>query len=94
MAKGSTPKADLRTPRNGKPAISGLLHTWLMHHPDALALIDEWLALRAIGETMWSMKDVLAELKLSHDMPPFGDSGLRGWLERNRTELYRQGLPR
>jgi hypothetical protein len=83
--------ADLKTPRNGKPTISGALTMWLGHHPEAVKFLDEWLELRATGDTLWSLKDVLAELKASYGMPAFGDSGLRSWVERNRSEIYRRG---
>lgn len=94
MAAKPAPKTkpNLREPRGGKPpALSGQLDAWLRAHPDALAVIDEWLELRTVGETSWSLRDVLAELRISHSMPAFGASGVRNWLERHRTALYCRG---
>lgn len=93
QTEGKAPqRPNLRAPRGGKPAaMSGQLGTWLNAHPAALAVVDEWLELRAVGETAWSLRDVLAELRLNYGMPAFGDSGVRLWLERNRTALYCRG---
>jgi hypothetical protein len=92
-AKPTATLPNLREGRGGKPTTtsSGQLHTWFASHPDALAVVDEWLRLRALGETPWSLRDVIAELRLNHSMPQFGDSGVRNWLEKNRTEQYCRG---
>lgn len=87
--KKPTTAPDLRAPVGGKAITSGQLALWMNTHPKALEFIDEWLALRAKGETVWSLRDVLVALREHHGMPPFGPSGLRGWLERHRSAAYR-----
>ena len=92
-SKTAGPKPDLRAPVGGKAITAGQLALWLGTHPDALKFVDEWLALRAKGETVWSLRDVLAALREHYNMPPFGDSGLRGWLEKHRSSAYRMSHP-
>lgn len=72
----------------GGRAKRGNIELWFRAHPKALDFVQTWLRMRGDGETCWSIPDVIAELRRSHEMPAFGASGVRYWLERNLPDAY------
>lgn len=68
---------------------AGGIELWFRTHPKAADLVDTWLRMRANGESSWDAPDVMAELRSSHEMPDFGTSGFRVWVERTRGAAYR-----
>lgn len=81
--------AQSRTPGN-RPGSAGQLERWLASHPAAVTFLDNWLRMRAAGETGWSLRDVVSELRTAeYGMPAFSSDALRAWLERNRHGLFK-----
>lgn len=70
--------------RSSKPRPPSALDVYFQTNPDALALVDRWLELRAAGESAWSANDIFAELERRHGRPCRGPSGFREWLHRRR----------
>lgn len=52
----------------------------------ARAFVDEWLKLRAAGETEWGIEPVIAHLRKHHSFPYSAKGAFARWLTKYRPE--------
>lgn len=88
MATKPPDRPDFSIPR---PGTKLTFHFWLKSTPEALSELDRWLKERAEGDVVWTLRDLIAEFILRYQMPKFGESSVRNWLEKHRTALYCRG---
>ena len=91
MSKAKTKAADLRQPPPNKAKDTSRLAPWFSAHPEALARVDEWLELRAKGQSTWTAADIYAEMTEIYGPLPCTLGRFRDWLDRHRTAIYRRG---
>lgn len=62
---------------------------WFDGNPEAKDFVEEWLKMRAKGESLWSAADVLEHLQEEHGYP-FGSAGSFAQMcRKNWPKLYR-----
>lgn len=96
MAKRRSARSILSGPRPGEKPKSRI-EQWMRANPDASDFVDEWLRMRAAGETDWGMQAVVNHLREHHGYP-FGSardhSGFRLWLREYRKGEYDRAIRR
>lgn len=62
---------------------------WFDGHPKAKKFVEEWLRMRATGDTLWSAQDVLDHLHSEHGYPFQTVNGFTTFVKRQYPDLYR-----
>lgn len=65
--------------------------TYFAGNRGAKKFVEEWLAMRAAGESDWSAARVLRYLREHKNCRMRADSSFRAWLHENHPKHYRAG---
>ena len=61
---------------------------WFDGHPEAKKFVEEWLKMRATGESLWSAQEVLDHLQEEYAYPFTTVGGFTVFVKRMWPKLY------